>query len=169
MVEMVGMPLDNVKTHSLHSTYAIRMFAEETPEQFIKKFTGHNSNAFRLYKHTGDKMRQEMSKKSHNHGDVKCMPSSTVSKSLQTQNGNIVYEIEDCKIVEIEGNSTEEKVRKHDELLNVLQCNKRKVACIDGHKGTSDNGQTICEMLKRMIDSKAYKRIRLNIELSDLE
>ena len=49
----------------MRSTSATRLHKANVQEQLVKEVTGHNSNAVRLYKHTDDKWRQEVSNKLH--------------------------------------------------------------------------------------------------------
>ena len=44
--------------HSLRATCASRMFDQNVPEQIIKEVTGHRSDCVRVYKRTGDHLRQ---------------------------------------------------------------------------------------------------------------
>ena len=48
--------------HSLRATCASRMYAKNVPEQIIKETTGHRSACVRVYKRTGDHLREAASK-----------------------------------------------------------------------------------------------------------
>ena len=48
--------------HSLRATCASRMYSKNIPEQIIKETTGHRSECVRVYKRTGDHLREAASK-----------------------------------------------------------------------------------------------------------